>query len=162
MTVTRDRVAAVLLLRPDGAVLMQHRDEKPGLPHAGMWTPPGGHCEADEPMESCARREFLEETDYRCTDLRWLADMKIDDIPHAPAMTLSVFWTFYDGVQSYQCHEGQALAFVPRAGAERLPIPSYIRDLWDAAIAASRVGDAESLSRSLPGSTSVPGDVNPS
>ena len=59
-----DVVAAVFLIRPDGSVLLQHRDDKPGLRHANMWVPPGGHCEPGETPRECAQREFLEETCY--------------------------------------------------------------------------------------------------
>lgn len=64
-----DRIAAVMLFREDGAVLLQHRDGKPGLRCAGQWGPPGGHCEADEEIEDCARRGFQEETRYICDTL---------------------------------------------------------------------------------------------
>ena len=67
-----DRVAAVILLRHDGAALLQHRDDKPGLRNAGMWVPPGGHAESDELMLDCARRELREETEYDASDLRFL------------------------------------------------------------------------------------------
>ena len=43
-----DRVGAVMLIRKDGSVLMQHRDVKPGLRRSGMWVPPGGHAELNE------------------------------------------------------------------------------------------------------------------
>ena len=33
-------VAAVFLLRDDGAVLLQHRDDKPDISHPGQWVPP--------------------------------------------------------------------------------------------------------------------------
>ena len=45
-------VGALFLLRDDGALLLQLRDEKPNLRHAGMWVPPGGHIEADESVEA--------------------------------------------------------------------------------------------------------------
>ena len=58
-----DRVAAVVLLHPNESMLLQLRDDKPGLRDAGKWVPPGGHCEPGESMKECARREFSEETD---------------------------------------------------------------------------------------------------
>ncbi|PYM15194.1 MAG: hypothetical protein DME18_04840, partial [Verrucomicrobia bacterium] len=63
-------VAGVVLLRDDHAALLQLRDNKPGLRAAGRWVFPGGHCQSGESIEDCARREFLEETDYVCGELR--------------------------------------------------------------------------------------------
>ena len=135
MTITRKRVAGVVLLRdPDGAALLQHRDDKPGLPHANLWVPPGGHCGDDEVWELCAAREFLEETGYRCRDLRLLADLNVDDVPFSPLMHLKVFWDGYDGDQTVTCGEGQALEFVPRSRASQLEVPEYLVDLWDQAL----------------------------
>ena len=144
MTVKRKRVAGIVLLRdPDGAALLQHRDDKPGLPHANLWVPPGGHCADDEVWEGCAAREFLEETGYRCQNLRLLAELNIDDIPFSPPMQLQVFWDVYDGHQTVTCHEGQALEFVPRSRALQLAVPEYLVNLWDLALSAWRDGHVQ-------------------
>lgn len=129
------RVSAVLLLRRDGAALLQHRDDKPGLNHAGLWVPPGGHCENDEAAEECARREFLEETEYRCGALRPLA--AFHDTVNDSTLHLTVFWDVYDERQAYVCGEGQALEFVGRARAAELGTPDYLLALWDAALQAA-------------------------
>ena len=135
MTVPRKRVAGIVLLRePDGAALLQHRDDKPGLPHANLWVPPGGHCNGDETWDACAAREFFEETGYRCANLRLLADLNVDDIPFSPPLHLKVFWDVYDGQQPVTCHEGQALAFVPRNRATDIAMPEYLVRLWDQAL----------------------------
>lgn len=129
-------VAAVVLLREDGAALLQHRDDKPGLSHAGMWTPPGGHCEPGESVEDCARREFWEETGYTCGILHGLVSFVDDHVEGAPPCRLTVFWARYDGVQQVVCREGQDLSFVERRRAGSLPIPAYLIGVWDLAIAA--------------------------
>ena len=132
-----DRVGAVILLRRDGAALLQHRDNKPGLRNAGMWVPPGGHAEPDESMLECARRELCEETAYDAADLRYL--MAFDDVVEGwPSYQLTIFWGWYDGVQSVVCHEGQAVAFIQRATAANYPIPDHLLNAWDAALAAAR------------------------
>ncbi|MBU1858293.1 MAG: NUDIX domain-containing protein [Verrucomicrobia bacterium] len=134
-----ERVGAVILLRDDGAALLQLRDCKEGLRHAGMWVPPGGHAEPGEAIETCARREFLEETDYNCSDLQWLIDLE-DCVDKWPPYQLTVFWTCYDGVQKIRCKEGQALEFVRREDACFYDIPSYLINIWDMALRVAKKG----------------------
>jgi ADP-ribose pyrophosphatase YjhB (NUDIX family) len=132
-----DKVAAIWVLRRDGTALLQHRDEKPGLRHAGLWVPPGGHADPGESMSDCARRELREETEYDALDLRFL--MAVDrNYEDGAAYRVTYFWCWYDEVQSVVCHEGQALAFVDRSAAASYPIPIHIFEGWDAALAASR------------------------
>jgi 8-oxo-dGTP pyrophosphatase MutT (NUDIX family) len=130
------KVAAILLLRDDGAVLMQHRDDKPGLRYAGMWVPPGGHAEPGEAMDECARREFREETGYHCEEMHRLASLVDDPGGKWPAYDLTMFWARYDGKQPVECHEGQGVAFLERKEAGDYPVPAFILDLWDEACAA--------------------------
>lgn len=132
------RVAGIVLLRADGAALLQHRDDKPGLPHAGLWVFPGGHCESGETLETCARREFFEETGYQCGDLHALDAIPRLQVENYPPVHLTVFWSAYDGVQPVQCFEGQALAFIQRPGAERHPMPDYLLPIWDLALTRYR------------------------
>lgn len=130
--------AGVLLLRHDGAALLQHRDDKPGLTEAGMWVPPGGHCEPGESLESCAKREFLEETAYRCETLTWLACHDRPQEAGKSASQVTFFWALYDGVQPYRCLEGQDLQFIERHRIDSLPCLAYVSEVWDLAIAASK------------------------
>ncbi len=131
-----DRVGAVLVLRWDGAALLQHRDDKPGLPNAGMWVPPGGHAEMGESMLDCARRELREETEYDAPDLQFL--LSFDHIVEGwPEYQLTIFWCWYDEIQPVACHEGQALVFVERSMAANYAIPTNLLNAWDAALAAA-------------------------
>ena len=130
----KTQVSGIILLRDDGAALLQHRDNKPGLRHAGMWVMPGGHCDPGETIEACARRELQEETDYDCDDLRWLFSFDLEEYSEC---CCSMFWARYDGCQPVRCLEGQALMFVTREQASSFLIPSYLLDLWDIAIAAA-------------------------
>jgi 8-oxo-dGTP diphosphatase len=131
-----DRVACVVVLRDDGAALMQHRDDKPGLSRAGMWVLPGGHHEPGETSEQCAVRELEEETSYRADKLRFLAALPdVNDITGRP-YTLVVFWVRYDGEQAVACREGQALRFLRRPEAAAYPIPEIVLRAWDLALAA--------------------------
>ena len=131
-----DRVAAIWLLRGDGTALLQHRDDRPGLRHAGMWVPPGGHADSGESMPDCARRELREETEYDASDLRFLVslDRTYED---GAAFRVTNFWCWYDEVQSFVCHEGQELAFVKRSAAPNYQMPAFLLDIWDAAVTAA-------------------------
>lgn len=137
-----DRVGAVILLRADGAALLQHRDDKPGLRDAGMWVPPGGHADPGESTVECARRELREETGYHASDLHYLMSSDQTD-ERWPSYQLTIFWSRYDGIQDVVCNEGQALAFVERTKAAKLPIPAHLLNAWDAALAA--VGTTEAV-----------------
>jgi len=133
----KERVGAVILLRGDGAALLQLRDDKEGLRNAGMWAPPGGHAEPVETIEICAHREFLEETDYNCSNLQLLTDFE-DSIAGWPTYRLTIFWDFYDGVQKTCCKEGQSLEFIRREDANSYSIPIYLLNFWDMAIIAAK------------------------
>jgi 8-oxo-dGTP diphosphatase len=137
MNAPAETVTVVVLLREDGAALLQHRDDKPGLRHAGRWVIPGGHCEPGETLEASARRELREETAYDCDALQWLVTREGRHDPGHPPYRLSVFWGRYDGQQSIRCLEGQALKFIQRADAHRYSIPEFLLGIWDEAIAAA-------------------------
>jgi 8-oxo-dGTP pyrophosphatase MutT (NUDIX family) len=127
-----------VLLRADGAALLQHRDEKPGLSAPGQWVFPGGHCEGDESRAECARREFLEETGYNCSDLRPLTEVNHICSDTGRAIRLSFWWSRYDGVSPISCFEGQEVRFIPRAEGPKHPIPDYLPAVWDMALAEEK------------------------
>jgi 8-oxo-dGTP pyrophosphatase MutT (NUDIX family) len=132
-----NKVGAVMLVRKDGAALMQHRDVKPGLRRSGMWVPPGGHAEPDENIKTCARRELLEETAYDCSNLQFLIEFE-DYVKGWPSYLLTVFWAYYDGIQQLQCLEGQDLKFINRDQADSYDIPKYLLNVWDMALTTSK------------------------
>lgn len=139
---SEDQVSAVFLLRNDGAALMQLRDDKLGLRHAGMWVPPGGHREPGEDGATCARREFREETEYECRELVHLRSF-LDEQPGFAPYELSVYRADYDGEQSICCHEGQAVQFIRRQEASVFDVPAYLVELWDMAIATETQGELQ-------------------
>ena len=132
-----DRIAAGMLLRGDGAALLQLRDDKVGLRNAGKWVPPGGHVEPNERIEICARRELLEETDYDSASLEWLTELE-DHVKGWPPYQLTVFWAYYDGIQRTRCNEGQGLKFIQREDASLYNILFYLINIWDMALRAAR------------------------
>ena len=126
-----ERVGAVMLLRQsDYACLLQLRDNKPNLRNPGIWVPPGGHAEPLELMVDCARREFQEETGYKCRHLNLIVEF-IDQVSGWPPYHLSVYWALYDNFQPISCNEGQALEFITRDNATSIGVPKYLIDIWD-------------------------------
>ncbi len=130
------RIAGVVLLREDGAALLQHRDDKPGLPAAGLWVFPGGHCEPGESCGDGALRELLEETGYACAHAEMLIEFEYLSPDSGRIFCMSFWQADYDGVSPVQCFEGQEVAFIPRDEAGRLPAPDYLLDVWDRALTA--------------------------
>src|SRR6266498_3989384 len=128
-------VAGVVLVRSDGAVLLQLRDNKPGLNAAGQWVFPGGHCDAGETLEAGARREFQEETGYCCAELSWLTTFCHPSDDLQSVYELSFFWCACDGRQPVRCFEGQAVRFMSRAEIRYKPVPEYLVAVWDLALA---------------------------
>ena len=132
-------VCGVVLLRSDGAALLQLRDDKRGIQDPGIWVFPGGHVEPGESLESAARREFLEETRYRCHHLYEVVRFSASEIGYPGDFCLAFFWCRFDGRQEIQCCEGQDLQFVPRHAAGPLPKRDYLLKVWDMALATSGI-----------------------
>lgn len=59
--------AEVLLVRSDGALVLQQRDQKPGISNPGLVTTFGGHIEFGETPLQAAVREINEETNLNLT-----------------------------------------------------------------------------------------------
>jgi 8-oxo-dGTP pyrophosphatase MutT (NUDIX family) len=140
----RHAVCGVVLLRNDGAALLQLRDDKPDIEDPGIWVFPGGHIEPGETPEAGARREFSEETLYRCDDLRELVRFSSRDLGYAGDYPIIFFWDRFDGAQEIRCCEGQAVRFVLRDLALELPKRSYLLDVWDLALSARANATLES------------------
>jgi len=133
----RATVCGVVLLREDGAALLQLRDDKPTIQDPGIWVFPGGHAEPGEEPQAAAWREFLEETCYRIDDLRFLVSFPAKDLGDQGDHDIIFFWTCFDGVQQIKCCEGQDLRFVARDAVRLLPIRDYLERVWDLALVAS-------------------------
>jgi len=63
-----DANAEILLIRKDGAVILQVRDNKPGITNPGLVSSFGGHIEAGEEPIEAAVREINEETNLGLTE----------------------------------------------------------------------------------------------
>ena len=61
----RTEVAVGLIIANDGRLLLQHRDDRAGLPGSGKWGLFGGHIEAGERPQDAFLREMQEELGWR-------------------------------------------------------------------------------------------------
>jgi 8-oxo-dGTP diphosphatase len=132
----RPVVAGVIVLREDGAALLQHRDDIPTINDPGLWVIPGGHVEAGETAVAGAVREVEEETCYRSRAPRPLAEFHATELGYEGDFQMVFFWDEYDGAQRIECREGQAARFVARAEADGLPRRDYLTRIWDLALDA--------------------------
>lgn len=106
--------AAVILVKPDGSVLAQHRDNIPSILGPDTWVAIGGaRDKEDKDLKSVGVRELEEETGYKMLtkELRFLARDEYETEKGTP-VERTIFWALYDGKQEIQCFEGQEIRFV--------------------------------------------------
>lgn len=104
----------VVLVKEDGSVLAQHRDNIPTIIGPDTWSVVGGVSEeTDTSLTAAGRRELLEETGYEIGDrhLNFLCrDTYVNE--RNETVTRTIFWSWYDGKQTIHCFEGQEIRFV--------------------------------------------------
>ena len=132
------RIGGVVLLREDGAALLQLRDNKPTITAAGLWVFPGGHCDDGESCRDCARREFREETGYDCPELQPLKEFNYVSPENGRTYWLSFWRARYDGIRPVFCYEGQEVRFIRREEFAGKPAPDYLLGVWDLALAEEK------------------------
>ncbi|MFG2907641.1 NUDIX domain-containing protein [Kitasatospora sp. NPDC048286] len=107
-----------------GRLLMHLREDRPGMPWPGHWTPIGGWREADENARESAEREVREEAGIEITGLRTLPDPH-HDLGLPLTRVLHAVW---DGPESdlRLGDEGLAVRMVPLDEVLTLKVPPYL------------------------------------
>lgn len=117
-----------VLWHGDGAVLLQHRDDVPGIVEPGKWSLFGGAIEAGEDPETAMLREIDEEIGYRPRHYHPFLVLRTQ------RTALHVFLVGIDvPMESLTLTEGQGMAYVAPVAA----LADY--DLTDTARASLRV-----------------------
>lgn len=107
----------VVLVRPDGSVLAQHRDNKPDILGSDTWCVVGGAREKDDiSLAPAAARELREETGY-VVDPEILEVLVRDEYTTEKGVPVErvIFLERYDDQQPIECHEGQEIRFISPA-----------------------------------------------
>jgi len=110
---------AVILVKSDGSVLAQHRDNKKTILGPDTWCAIGGARDKEEDIDlkKTGARELKEETGYKINpeDFKFLARDEYITEKGTP-VERTIFWALYDGRQEINCYEGQAIRFIhPKA-----------------------------------------------
>lgn len=105
---------SVILVKPDGSVLAQHRDNNPNIQNPNKWCACGGAPEEYDPsLQHSVARELFEETRYEVNlaDLHFLFE---DSYINQKGVTVHriIFWAEYDSKQEINCYEGQEIKFI--------------------------------------------------
>lgn len=121
----------IVLVRMDGTVLAQHRDNNPLIPEPNKWGICGGKMEdtVDPSEELAAIRELEEETGYHVNpeDLILIGGDEFN--AGRDRVVRKFFCAPYDGVQPIQCFEGQEIRFVQLSELPQLDFcEEYHRD----------------------------------
>ena len=100
------RVAAAVIMGPDGRVLLAQRPA--GKPYAGYWEFPGGKVEPGETVEQALRRELHEELGIAIGPaLPW--QVELVDYPHALVRLHFCKVLAWQG--EFEMREGQSMAW---------------------------------------------------
>jgi 8-oxo-dGTP diphosphatase len=121
----------VIIKHLDGKVLLNLRDEKPGIPFPNHWTLPGGRVESDETADRAAKRELHEETGLELPLSYW----KIYERCHPDENIVVEQHVFVgeidDATPQLVLGEGQALRFFARNEISSLSIAFGFKTLLE-------------------------------
>ena len=115
----------IALIRKDGSILMQLRDNKNDIIFPGHWCLPGGKIKIGQTPEQAAFKELRKIIGYEAKSFSFLTEESYM-LPIGKKLTRYIFWTEYDGFQEIKCLEGQKMEFLkPDQMKERKIYPGH-------------------------------------
>ncbi len=115
----------LIIARPDGHLLLHHRDDRPGVVHPGCWAGFGGALERGESALDAVRREVFEETGLDVRDPLFLCH-EVDAEGQGDRVTLFYVVGPYEPADVVLT-EGQGVALVGRDEVALLPLTPFVR-----------------------------------
>jgi ADP-ribose pyrophosphatase YjhB (NUDIX family) len=117
-------VVGAVLYKQHGEVLLQQRDNKPGLRYSGYWTLFGGYVETGETPDQAIRRELKEELALELPLRFWMVyECPVRTIP-SEVVTLNHIYVgqMTRDLKSLTLLEGQAMAYFRQEEALKLTL----------------------------------------
>src|SRR5690349_2025188 len=118
----RARTVSALLRNPEGKLISQLRDDKPGLMFPGHWSTLGGSIEAGETPDEAMRRELIEEIEI-CPPMTFWRLFEHHFVSNGKAYDVDIYAYVGDidlEIADIHLHEGQRLAFLDSSDIDKL------------------------------------------
>jgi 8-oxo-dGTP diphosphatase len=129
----------VLMADAEGRLLLQLRDDRPGVAHPGLWCFFGGGVEAGEDLRAAAVREVAEEIGLALDPAMLRPFARVVSRWSPARRRLFVFAATVDATPDrVTLREGAGFAFVTAAQAERLDLIPEFRQVLDRYVAQRR------------------------
>ena len=120
----------VLLSDPGGNVLLNLRDDKPGVLHPGHWAIIGGGVEAGEELDEALRREVAEEIGYELDVAHEFC--RIVDWEGNRHLVIVYVATIDATIDELHLGEGKEIRFFPPDAIARLKLSPFVKEVVSA------------------------------
>lgn len=120
----------MLLRKKDGALLLQHRDNKKKIRYPNIWGTPGGHLMPNETYINCIKREMIEETGYKLKNVKYFKTFIDKPNRNFNETKVKLYWEIYDNYQQIKCNEGQEMKFFLPQEILNIKIVKIVQESW--------------------------------
>ena len=101
----------IALIKKDGSILMQLRDNKNDIVFPGHWCLPGGKIKIGQTSEKAVFKELKKIIGYEAKSFNFLTEESYM-LPIGKKVIRHIYWTEYDESQEIKCLEGQKMEFL--------------------------------------------------